>query len=200
MRNVLVLVGALVLAAAAYADFKVVPSVDVVTLDDGTTLTGTVIAEGARGVVLVKDAKEVVIPKDKVVKVEKGVPTAETKGYTTDPVEGQKIVTGEGFRDSGSSEDKQAKDSEGKPATPQANAGKPGKVTADMVKNMTKQKPQLDAWVKVVGGPDKAAEILNDPEKRKEIEKTAKNFGVDFSGSGPQRREGKNSSDKPKEK
>ena len=201
MRIATVLAAVLVIASAVYADFKVVPSVDVVTLDDGTTVSGVVIAEGARGVILVKDAKEIVIPKEKVVKIEKGVPTAETKGYTTDPVEGQKVVTGEGFRDSSSPAQPQDKTTDAKPPAPKGNANVPNKVTADVVREMMKQNPQLDAWVRIVGGPDKAANILNDPEKRKAIEDTAKNLGIDVSGGVQHKRDEKHPVDnKPKEK
>jgi len=200
MRNIAVLVSVLVLATAAYADFKVVPSVDVVTLDDGTTVTGVVIAEGARGVILIKDAKEVVIPKEKVVKVERGVPTAETKGYTTDPVEGQKVVTGEGFRDGTAGGSSGPADAGNKAPKAQGSVPDSEKITPDMVRQMMKNNPQLDAWVKMVGGPDKAVVILNDPEKRKAIENTARNLGIDVSGGVQHKREEKKPSDKPKEK
>jgi hypothetical protein len=49
-----------------------------------------------------------------------------------------------------------------------------------MIKAMLKQKPERDAWVKALGGPDKVAAILNDPNKRKELEKTAKTFGINL--------------------
>ena len=92
------------------ADFKLAASDDVVILVDGTKIRGTVIAKGLKAVVVVvkgeKDgeAREIVIPKTKVERIEKGESDREISSFTTDGVDGIKVVTGEGFRDTESEE------------------------------------------------------------------------------------------------
>ncbi|HHN46259.1 MAG TPA: hypothetical protein ENN09_02355 [Planctomycetes bacterium] len=174
---------AVLLATGAFADFKVADTIDVVTLDDGSTVKGTIIAEGSRGVIVVGKTGEVVVPKQKVVKIERGKPESETKGYTTDPVEGVKVVTGEGFRD-GQKSGGQSPQPQSGPAQasghqkPGGQAGGGARVTPEMVKQAMQKNPQAAAWVNMVGGPDKAAALLNDPNKRKELEKTAQSLGI----------------------
>ncbi|MBN1808682.1 MAG: hypothetical protein JW909_06405 [Planctomycetes bacterium] len=179
-------------ALCAQADFKVVETVDVVTLVDGTEIAGTIIVEGSRGVILVKDAEEVIIPRKDILKIKKGEPTPNTKGYTTDPVEGQKVVTGEGFRDGGAASAGPASGGNtagggtaaaGNPAGPArgGKGGKPaagGKITPDMVKDMMAKDKRVEAWVKIAGGPDKAAQMLSDPKTRREVEQMARNMGL----------------------
>lgn len=183
---------------ATSGDFKVMESVDTITLTDGSNIEGIIVASGAKAIVIVVEGEagpqEQVVPRDKIKEVKTGAPTAHTKAYTTDPVDGVKVVTGEGFRDTAG----QPAGTSGQPATaqtpprPQAPAArqKPSatpagtprapKITAEMIQNMLGKSPQLKTLVNAIGGPEKAAQLVNDPRRRLELEEMARSLGVEL--------------------
>ena len=99
----------LVAGGRASGDIKVIPSADKVHLVDGTVVEGTVIARGTKAVVVIVGDKETRVPAEKVQRIEYGAQAAAVSGYMTDPVDGVKCVTGEGFRDAEEDEDGKSK-------------------------------------------------------------------------------------------
>lgn len=192
MRGWLVVAAVACACSAVLADFKVGESEDVIVLKDDTELRGVVIASGLKAVVIViqgeNGPEERIIVKEDIKDMALGKPSGRTKACTTDPQDGLKVVTGEGFRETKPAPKKQ---SGGKPAAqakaPQAKqkpapkqAAKPaqGKVTPDMIKVLMQQNPQLKTFVNRVGGPEKAAALISDPNQRKQLEEMARKFNI----------------------
>ena len=170
MRLQTVLACAVLAAAAstAVADFKVADTTDTVFLVDGTKIEGTVIAVGMRSVIIVVkgekegEAKEVVISKANVERIERGGGAKETASYTTDPVDGAKVVTGQGFRDSGSSEPAAGPRPQGQTPAPAAPAG-PASVDQNirkMLESAMGTNPLVKRLVDNAGGLDQAAALI----------------------------------------
>ncbi len=174
-RIAMAIVFALLLAAGdASADFKLAASQDVIILVDGTKITGTIIARGLKAVVIVVkgendgEAKELVIPKTKVDRIEKGDSDQEISSFTTDGVDGIKVVTGEGFRDSEDAEPAApaAEGDSGKPAA----GGKKGDLRK-RIETAMKSNPVVRQMVRNSGGMDNVMTRLETDEKlRRQVE------------------------------
>lgn len=156
----------LLVCGLAGADFRVGDTVDVVYLVDGTKIEGTVIAVGIKAVVVVVkgekegEAKEVVIPKTKVERIERGDAAKDTASFKTDTIEGTKRVTGQGFREE-----------QNEPLAPEAKeepeSNQPAKPTGPANRNLRKliedamgSNPTVKTLVKQAGGVDQAVQVL----------------------------------------
>jgi len=199
MRPRLIVVALCILVAAvqARADFRVGDTVDQVFLVDGTKLEGTVIAAGIKAVVMVVkgekegEAKEVVIPNEKVERIVRGEPAKDTTSFKTDVVDGTKKVTGQGFREE-----------EAEPRAPaeKPNQGEKPKAANLGDRNIEKQlekamgsNPLVKRLVKQAGGVKQAAEMLkNNPQLISRVGDYLESGGVQQSpaGRGPQPRGG----------
>ena len=93
----------LLFGGAAHADFRVAETQDVIYLVDGTKVEGTIIASGLKAVVIVvktkpekegeeEVTKEVVVPKSKIERIQRGKPAQDVSSFQTDPVEGVKTL------------------------------------------------------------------------------------------------------------
>ncbi len=164
MRRLAALAVVLSLSRAGVADFKVLRTDDTVKLVDGTQVRGTVIAVGMKAVIVAVEDREVVIPRSKVESIVRGPARAETLRFTTDPVDGVKVITGKGFRDKATEgeEGEQTPEEkvEGKRPAPEPTRMKPKKaIDADAIRRFMKQDKRVEGWVKMMGGPEKAAEF-----------------------------------------
>ena len=176
-------------ASSVQADFKVAESRDKITLKDGKEIVGIIIASGRKGVLIVVEdqdgSREIVVPKDKVKSIDRGASSPGTKAFTTDPKDGVKVVSGEGFRDvskpkkSGNG-NKPKNNQGGKPAQKQTNAGRQraAQITPQMINQLAGKDPRVKAFVNMVGGAGKAAQMLNDPEQRKRLEEMARRMKI----------------------
>ena len=176
-------------ASSVQADFKVAESRDKITLKDGKEIVGIIIASGRKGVLIVVEdqdgSREIVVPKDKVKSIDRGASSPGTKAFTTDPKDGVKVVSGEGFRDvskpkkSGNG-NKPKNNQGGKPAQKQTNAGRQSaaQITPQMINQLAGKDPRVKAFVNMVGGAGKAAQMLNDPEQRKRLEEMARRMKI----------------------
>jgi hypothetical protein len=158
MRAFPAAVAALVLSGLAFADLKVMDTEDVVHLVSGEEVRGTVLAVGIKAVIVVVENKERVIPRREVASIERGELRPTIKGYQTDVVEGIKLVTGEGFRDSDAEGGEQAV-AEGPAAARSRKAAGRGKGA----RRGKGGEPLISE--------EKADELMDDPEARKLVEK-----------------------------
>jgi hypothetical protein len=152
MRVLSAAVAVLVLSGLAFADLKVMDTEDVVHLVSGEEVRGTVLAVGIKAVIVIVENTERVIPRRDVASIERGELRPTIKGYQTEAVDGIKLVTGEGFRDS---------DSEG---GEEAVAAKPGAAgTPEAAGRGSDNKPLISE--------EMADKLMEDPENRKRIER-----------------------------
>jgi len=199
MRPRLIVVALCILVAAvqARADFRVGDTVDQVFLVDGTKLEGTVIAAGIKAVVMVVkgekegEAKEVVIPNEKVERIVRGEPAKDTTSFKTDVVDGTKKVTGQGFREE-----------ETEPRAPaeepkQGEKPKPAKLGDRNIERQLEKamgsNPLVKRLVKQAGGVKQAAEMLkNNPQLMSRVGDYLESGGVQQGpgGRAPQPRGG----------
>lgn len=172
MRRFLALAAALSLCPLGAADFKVLRTDDVVKLVDGTEVRGTVIAVGMKAVIVAVEDREVVVPRSKVESIVRGATRAETLKFTTDPVDGLKVITGRGFRDEKAPAEEEGEVGEApaeKKEEKRGPARKPGRkpgrkpsgkgLDADALRRLMKRDKRLERMIKMVGGPEKAAEL-----------------------------------------
>jgi hypothetical protein len=174
VRSILLLTAALTLAPPALGDLRVLASLDVVVLYDGTSVKGTVIAVGMKAVIIIVDDVERVIPREQVVTIVRGEVNPEVKGYITEVVEGMKRVTGPG-----QSVDAEAPAEETAVASQGAPAGRgPGNmvITKAMLLEMMKKNQMLKQIVAAQGGPDAALVWLEKNRSNPEVKRYLESF------------------------
>lgn len=173
-----VLLLALVNPAPARAGLRVLDEEDVVHLTDGTEVRGTILATGPRAIVIVlaEEEKERIIPVSEVDRLERGATRAATKAYKTEPVAGLKMVTGPGSdEDTGPQPEKGAASGKGK--KPGAGRPKRGpKIDKSLLAGAAKKNPRLAAWLKSMGGPEKALEWIEKNRGRSGASKMIEEF------------------------
>jgi len=163
--------GAVLLAAlAARADLKVVDAEDVVHLVGGGEVRGTVLAVGLKAVVLLVEEKEKIIPREQVLRIERGEPRQSVKLYATGAVEGVKVVTGPAAPTAAGAAAGEDKASGGAGKGP--GQGKEGpRLTKEFIEDLVRKNPELARIVKSIGGTDKALEWLEKNKSRPEVNK-----------------------------
>ena len=166
MKRLLVPAVILTLGAVGRADFKVLAAEDVVTLIDGSEIRGTVIAVGMKAVIIAAEDTEIVIPRSQVESIVRGPTRAETLKFMTDPVDGLKVITGKGFREEEVAAEGEleaaSEEKKGEKARPKRKRGPKATkraITPDAIRQLMKRDKRLEQWVKIIGGPEKAAEF-----------------------------------------
>jgi hypothetical protein len=172
MRSVVILLALASAVGTARADLRVLETADVVHLHDGTEVRGTVIAVGIKAVVVIIDDKEVVIPRERVMKIVRGEVGTNVKGYATEVVEGLMRVTGPGEAGGAAVA-----------AGPQAPATGPGPaaaqgatITKERLLQLMQSNPMLALIVKKQGGPDKALEWLEKNRSNPDVQRKLEAF------------------------
>ncbi|MHC5056192.1 MAG: hypothetical protein ACYTKD_15950 [Planctomycetota bacterium] len=176
MRKWLAASSAVLLAAAARGQIKVMDSEDVVKLVSGEEIKGKVLGSGLKAVVIVVKGEEdalveKTIPREQVESVTRGGASPTMTTYATETIEGVRVVTGESQGGEGEVEDG------GEPAGgPKPKAGAKGakgggkrparggratpKISKQQLEKLMQTNPGIERMVKAAGGPDKAMSLL----------------------------------------
>ena len=109
-------------------------------------------------------------------RLERGATKAASKAYKTEPVAGLKMVTGPGSdEDTGPQPEKGAAPGKGK--KPGAGRPKKGpKIDKSLLEAAAKKNPKLAAWIKAMGGPEKALALIEKNRGRSGASKMVEEF------------------------
>jgi len=159
MRTSLLAAALTLAASSAWADLRVMDTVDVVRLVDGTEVRGTVLAAGIKAVVVLVEGKQIIIQREQVERIDRGEQEPGiVKSYATEVVDGVKIVTGPGT----SGEESTAAVAARRP-TPARGGGAAAAASAahDAVSRAIADNPDYGDAVAAFGGPDKVRSLLD---------------------------------------
>ncbi len=159
---------AVLVAAAARGQLKVMDSDDLVRLVSGEAIRGKVLGEGLKAVVIVVKGKEDelverTIPRAQIRSVERGGFNPTMKSYATETVQGIRVVTGESEGEPEEASDAAPKPKGGKrpPRGGKAGGGKATpKISKNQLESLMKTNPSIQRMVAAAGGPDKALSLL----------------------------------------
>jgi hypothetical protein len=174
MRKWFAVSSAVLVAAAARGQVKVMDSDDLVRLVSGEAIRGKVLGEGLKAVVIVVKGEEDelverTIPRAQIRSVERGGFSPTMKSYATEIVHGIRVVTGESTGEAEAEPAKGAKPGGGggakgggkRPPRGKAGGGKAiPKISKNQLESLMKTNPSIQRMVAAAGGADKALSLL----------------------------------------